>query len=76
MESNQSRFYNKVFYVYLLDEIALLIQFLYDFGGMIAVEITFVVILVATLAFTPSYDAHALHEIARSAIGLHGIRAV
>ena len=34
MESNQSRFYNKVFYVYLLDEIALLIQFLYDFGGM------------------------------------------
>ena len=59
MESNQSRFYNKVFYVYLLDEIALLIQFLYDFGGMIAVEITFVVILVATLAFTPSYDAQS-----------------
>ena len=59
MESSQSRFYNKVFYVYLLDEIAVLIQFLYDFGGMIAVEITFVVILVATLAFTPSYDAQS-----------------
>ena len=56
MESNQSRFYNKVFYVYLLDEIALLIQFLYDFGSMIAVEITIVVILVTTLAFAPSCD--------------------
>ena len=57
MESSQSRFYNKVFYVYLLDEIALLIQFLYDVGSMTAVEITIVVILVVTLAFAPSCDA-------------------
>ena len=59
MESNQSRFYNKVFYVYLLDEIALLIQFLYDFGSMIAVEITIVVILVTTLPFAPSCDVQS-----------------
>ena len=57
MESSQSRFYNKMFYVYLLDEIVLLIQFLYDVGSMTAVEITIVVILVVTLGFAPSCDA-------------------
>ena len=48
-----------VFYVYLLDEITVLIQFLKDFRSMITVEITGV--------------DHALHEISRSAIGLPGI---
>ena len=69
-----------MFYVYLLDEIVVLIQFLKDFRSMITVEITGVVILPHSPSHhlvTPSLEGavdHALHEISRSAIGLHGIR--